>query len=105
LRGTAGINSIQAPFNYPEYLGSPQASNIVALRIAAVCLFIRGMKRTDDIVVVPVELSGDLREKFSMFFREVSALNLDATPSNLIAKILDEVLEDDILAHQPEAFN
>ena len=63
------------------------------------------MERDEDIIILPVVLSGELRARFAMVFREVSVHDPDASPSELAARILAQVLDDDLFAEQPTQFN
>ena len=71
----------------------------------AAVLHMGGMGRKNDTVDLPVPLRGELRERFSIYFRELSATNPDLTPSNLAASLLAEILEADLLAEKPEVLN
>lgn len=60
------------------------------------------MKRTDDIIDLPVPLGGELRERFAAFYRELSVNEPSLTPSELAARLLADILEADLIAERPD---
>lgn len=72
----------------------------------AAVLHMGGMGRKhSDVIDLPVPLDAALRDKFYMFFREVSIVNPDITPSRLAARLLEQFLDDDLLIEKPEVMN
>jgi len=59
------------------------------------------MKRQyTDVIELPVPLHGELRERFASYFRELSVNDPNLTPSALAAKLLSDILEDDLLSER-----
>ncbi len=55
------------------------------------------MGRKNDVIDLPVPMRGQLRERFSAFYRELAATDPNLTPSSLAAQLLSDILSDDLL--------
>ena len=67
----------------------------------AAVLHMGGMgRRYTDAVELPIVLRGQLRERFSLYFRELSLTDPTLTPSSLAEQILADVLSEDLLAER-----
>ena len=58
------------------------------------------MGRKSDTVDLPVPLRGQLRERFSAYYRELAATDPDLTPSSLAAQLLADILDDDLIGER-----
>ena len=67
----------------------------LANRVGLPHMFVMGRK--SDTVDLPVPLKGQLRERFSAYYRELAATDPDLTPSSLAAQLLADILSDDLL--------
>lgn len=63
------------------------------------------MKPNREVIDLPVPLSGELRERFSAYFRELAAMDPNLTPSSLAAQLLADILEADLIAETPSRLN
>ena len=58
-----------------------------------------------DTVVLPITLRGDLLQLFSMYYREIEAIDAEATPSSVVEYLLLAILQDDMEAERPCRMN